>query len=153
MDEATRDPRTEPGHQPELFPRCDGRVLPAGRLEASDAKVLALAAAYYRLNVAYAKLRDYRRKIGKSREREFERTLLREVEMALLKKEAEEDELSKSGLCATPTLRSGQVVDLQFCAPGHRGAAARVVMLSSSLRVDFDVSFPWDHDQDPEGGA
>ena len=131
------DLKSQPDFQPDLMPQCDNTDEPAGR---SAALKSALAEAYYHLNVATEKRRRLRE--GGDLDPGRERELLQEIERALLVTEDKEDELARAGLCATPTLRSGVVVNLAFCEPGREGPAVRIASRSSS--VSFNYVMPWD---------
>ena len=148
MDEQTPplppDPRRDPDFVADLFPLCEGTPLPPEPDGATGRAKLELGAAFYRLNVAAKELRDFRQEHGKGRDREIDRRLLQEIERALLAKEAKEDELVKSGICAVPTFRRGVVINLEFCDPSGAGSRTTIVEHSSSARFEFNIPLPWD---------
>jgi hypothetical protein len=130
--------RKEPEFNPRLFPSCDSRPLAvAPKTERWLAVKREFLDAYYRVNVAYAKLLARRKdRRGDGNERE-ERPILRAIEQAILAKEAVEDRFASRGIIATPIYRNGFAVDVRFQLPGSLPPRPVAVISSAACTISF----------------
>ena len=107
----TVDPRLSPDFQPEFFPSCDGCPAPPPDAEHPvEARMLEFAAAYYRLNRCYERLRLAR--TGASTEKP--EPILEEIDQAVHARDALEDRLSPEGFYAEPIMEGILAVNLLF---------------------------------------
>ncbi len=135
---SSQDPRIAPDFDPNCFPLANGDPLPMEEASELQRLQLSLACAYYLLNRAYAALCEFRDKGAENQGDQSEYELLQEIEKALIHKENQEDALAQQGICATPTIKEGIVVDLAFCAPTESPKKTIVAQpRSSSVTFDF----------------
>jgi hypothetical protein len=134
-----RDPRQQPGFQPELLALVDGE--PVSLLNPSDpllAEKQQFAWAYYAINAAYQELVEFRKAASAQANSATERQILRKIEVALRGKEAVEDRFASRGITATPKLAKGFTIDLQIQHVGTK-TESLVVAASSSLTVNMSI--------------
>lgn len=121
-----------------LYPLSDGE--PWKRNEKPDQRTLVkrqFLDAYFRINLAYAKLVALRKKWRARPPKAAEHTLLRKIEEALVARERLEDHHACRGVIATPVYQNGFTVSLLF-SDAHAGQdRGRFVTSSSSLRLHF----------------
>ena len=100
-----------------LFPACDGQPWKAKPAqEAMRSRVQReFLDAYFRVNLAYARLARWRKTARKLAGSGRDRVLLRAVEKAILNRERVEDRHAPRGWAVTPVYSDGYAVDLKFC--------------------------------------
>jgi len=118
-----------------LYPACDGKPWTNGQRAKGGEKVKQqFLEAYFRINLAYARLMAYRKKRHSQLPTTVERSLLQQIERAILDREAVEDRHASRGVVATPIYRDGFTVDLLF-THAHRGRGCSIIASSSSARL------------------
>jgi hypothetical protein len=129
-----QDPRNKPGFRPEWYPRCDGGPAAAdGGGRAAHERKLALLAAYYEINVRYRELITARQDPDRSPDREA--AALRNMEQALLARDALQDEYAAYGIATSPQVENGLIRNVVFTTPGMAAPGA----MASSLSMCFAV--------------
>ena len=122
-----------------LYPACDGeRSKDQRRADPQKRIKRQFLEAYFRINLAYARLVAWRAKqppSGKS-----ERAILREIEKALLHREGLEDRYAARGVVATPAYSEGFTVNVLF-SDVHSAQRGRVLIASSST-VRISIPLP-----------
>jgi hypothetical protein len=126
-----------------LFPSCDGE--PWGKADASsqEGKVkLAFLEAYFRINLAYARLLAARfRRTPGSAPRPSERRILLQIEKALVARDRLEDNHAARGLIATAVNLDGFTIDVRFTDAGT-AQARRDAIITSSAAVRITIPLP-----------
>jgi|SoiMethySBSTD1v2_1073268.scaffolds.fasta_scaffold465429_2 hypothetical protein len=130
---------TDPQHP--LYPQCDGKPWESnGSTDRSAAVRRQFLDAYFRINVAYAKLVALRSKWPSHPPKAKERSALQGIEMALLARAALDDCHASRGLVATPVYRDGFTVNVLFSdALTGPGRGYLVMASSSSVRLTFTL--------------
>ena len=133
-----KDPRTDRNFIPKLYPSCDGQpfdlVFRTDRLRAIKARFLA---AYYQINVEYARLKSWRRAKGRRARPDEERTIQQALEKAILAREKLEDRHASRGIVASPLYQGGFAINVQFQCPGSPAAPPLRVASSSCCSIQF----------------
>lgn len=139
-DEVLPDPRRAAGFVPRHFPTANG----AAALECEDPRNEALAmqfqAAYYEINLRYARLQDVRAQPGLPDFARRERAALQDIETALRQRDELEDRCAPLGIIAEPVARDGFTVDVRFTF-GSTDASGRyrAEPIVSSAFLSFQV--------------
>ncbi len=126
------DPRLEPDFDASRFPTCDGKAAPP--VDADDPvslKMRHFAAAYYRLNVLYTRLREIR--TGKI-EGDIP-TLTGQIQSALAARDVIEDVLAPEGFIGEPEMEGLITVNLNFSHARRHQQAAHDGPSSSSFSI------------------
>ena len=128
----------EPDFNPRLFPSCDSRPLAvAPKTERWLEVKREFLGAYYRVNVAYAKLLAWRKETRGDGNKREERPILQAIEQAILAKQAVEDRFASRGIIATPSYRNGFAVDVRFQLPGSPPPRPGAVLSSAACTISF----------------
>jgi len=122
-----------------LYPACDGERWSNHRRDDPEKSVKRqFLEAYFRINLAYARLVAFRTKHSQSA-KPRERAILQEIEKALVHREGLEDRYAARGIAATPVYSSGFTVDLLFNTV-HTGQRGRPLIASSaSVRITIPL--------------
>ena len=137
LDRTATSNELGPSHR--LYPACDGE--PWKNREPSDPQTTVkrqFLDAYFRINLAYARLVAFRKK-GRSQSPtpkafRMERAILRQIEKAIVSREALEDRYAPRGVVATPVYSDGFTVDVRF-TDVQTGQQAPLIASSSSVRI------------------
>ena len=127
-----RDPRTEPGFVASLYPHCDGsEAPPIGTQDPTEMRKLEFLAAYYAINLAYARLKA-------ANENERSAKLL-DLNTALNARDGLEDRYSPIGFFGEPRVSGTRTLDVTFMyAPAHPPQSP--VLCSSAFAITPPVS-------------
>jgi len=127
--EVPADPRCRRGFRPEFFPLCDGvKPPPPGATDTVARRQIEFLAAYYELNVLYAKLEAVRRKRGEAQ------GLLKKIAEALRARDQLEDRYAPEGFLGEPEMDGLFFRNVKF-THARAGAVAPAVETSFSLFV------------------
>ena len=97
--------------------------------------------AYFRINLAYAKLVALRARWRSRPPKAAETALLRKIEEALVAREALENRHACRGFIAAPIYRDGYAVQLLF-SDSHAGLERGRVLVASSSCVRLNIALP-----------
>jgi hypothetical protein len=136
-----RDRKVEHDAGHPLYPRCDGE--PWQRNGANDLRTKVqrrFLDAYFRINLAYAKLVALRGRWRSRPPRVAEHKLLRKIEEALVAREVLAERHACRGVVAIPVYRDGFTVDVRFSdAQTGQERGHWLVASSSSVRLTFGL--------------
>lgn len=103
-----------------LVPRCDGLAPPESGDSSPHAAVRReFVAVYTRINRLARELSAVRSRPESPERAGVERATLQAMDRVLTERDALEDRQALAGVSATPVVRDGVVVDLQFCLPAR----------------------------------
>jgi hypothetical protein len=124
-----------------LFPACDGEPWRSSRTSDPQEKLKReFLEAYFRINLAYARLVELRKKRRSTTPLPAERSRLIEIEKALVAREKLEDRHASRGLIATPVYHHGLTVNVRFAdARTARSKAGATVTSSASVRISIPL--------------
>jgi hypothetical protein len=127
-----RDPRLESGYAPEYFPLCGSGFAPApGAAALIDRRKLEFLAAYYAINVAYARL-----ELASDEER---RNAVAALNAALRQRDLLEDRYTPIGFLGEPRMEGARCVDVAFMhAPEDSGSG----ILASAFVLEPPMAQP-----------
>jgi hypothetical protein len=131
-----------PGHP--LYPNCDGKPWNNRGGDSQSTVKFQFVEAYFRINLAYAQLLAFRKKrrppSATPKAFGMERTLLQQIEKAIVFREALEDRYAPRGILATPVYRDGFTVDVRFTdfQTGQQQGGPLIIS-SSSVRITIPL--------------
>jgi hypothetical protein len=133
-----KDPTQFSDFNPGLYPSCDGQPLDlVPRTDRHRAVKARFLAAYYRINVEYARLRALRQRRKPRPQPADERATLQALEKAIRAREALEDRYASRGILASPFYQAGFVINVQFQCPGSPAVHPIQVASSSCRSIAF----------------
>jgi hypothetical protein len=124
-----------------LFPRAAGQGL--NWRESFDPRkpwVVEFLQAYFRINLAYARLIAVRKSRGNRLPKHVKASRVAAIEKAIANREKLEDRYAAQGLMATPVYKNGLVVELHFVdVHTARVQAAPCIKSSAFVRLNFSL--------------
>ncbi len=109
------DPRASADFRAEFYPTANGSpVPPIAPAESNDRIAREFLAAYYEINCRYAGLLEVRAEPLSEDGNYRERAILQEIETALRKRDALEDQYAPLGIIAEPVMKEGRTIDVRF---------------------------------------
>jgi hypothetical protein len=109
------DPRTAPDFLPKYYPTANGATEPVGGADARNETIAReFLAAYYAINLRYARLHELRTGLRGEDFGRHERKALQAIETALIQRDELEDRYAPFGVLAEPETRDGFTVNVRF---------------------------------------
>ena len=124
-ENASPDPRREPGFRPSFYPSANGKDAPPVDADAQNDRILLeFLAVYYELNCEYFRLLEVRERPNSRERAGAERERLQAIEKVLILRDSLEDRCAPLGVIAEPVVKEGFTVDLKISF-GNVDAAGR----------------------------
>lgn len=123
-----------------LYPTCDGEQWSnESRTDPQKKIKRAFLEAYFKINVAYSRLVASRKQRRSQLPASLERSLLQQIERALIHRESLDDRYASRGIVATPVYHDGFTTDVRFTDVHTRKTGVPLATSSSSLRISIPL--------------